>query len=116
MPTISEAITALTDRLTAGGLRVASDVRDLNPPAVLVTPPAMHFRFADGTWDADWTVLAVAPGSGTSEALKTLSDLIDATRAALGGQPVTATPYTLTVDGQSDPLPAYQVTWSARVR
>lgn len=111
-----QAMAALSDTLTAAGIRAAMDARDLNPPAVLITPPDMAFRFADGTWEAGWTLIATAPNAGTREALTALDALIVAVVSALGGQPVNASPYTLTVDGQSDPLPAYQVTWSARIR
>ena len=58
----------------------------------------------------------MAPNVGTRPALGQLSELIAAVVNALGGEPVTATPYQLAVDGESDPLPAYQLTWNARVR
>ena len=111
-----DAIDALADRLTAAGVRVATDARDLNPPAVLITPPTVTNRFKAGTWNAEWQLLIVAPNAGTRPSLGQLSSLLASVVNALDGEPVTATPYSLTVDGESDPLPAYQLTWSARVR
>jgi hypothetical protein len=114
--TIYQAMADLADVLTAGGVRAALDTRDLNPPCVLITPPAVTLRFADGSWAADWRVLCVAPSAGTRQALDTISDLVSRMQAALGGLPVSGSPYELAVDGQSDPLPAYQFTWNTRVR
>lgn len=111
-----DAIDDLTDRLIRSGIRVATDARDLNPPAVLVTPPTVTNRFKAGTWAAEWQLLLVVPNSGTRPALGQLSELLALVVTALDGEPVTATPYALTVDGESDPLPAYQLTWSSRVR
>lgn len=110
------AMTDLAEQFTGAGIRAVMDTRDLNPPCLLITPPDMAFRFADGTWTASWTVIATTPGAGTRDALVSLDDLITRMVKALEGQPVQATPYTLAVDGQSDPLPAYSITWTARVR
>ena len=109
-----EAMTELAGALEQ--FRPALDTRDLNPPGVLILPPVATFRFADGTWAADWTVIAVVPNAGTKEAVTALSSLVAGVRAALDGQPLTATPHTLTADGITDPLPAYQLTWNARIR
>lgn len=105
---------ALAEQLAAH--RPALSTQDLNPPGVLILPPTAQYRFADGSYTAEWTAIAVVPNVGTREAVSALSALVAGVRAALDGQPVRATPYTLAVDGFSDPLPAYQITWAAVVR
>lgn len=108
------AMAALATKLAA--FRPALDTRDLNPPGVLILPPAASFRFGDGSYTATWTVIPVVPNAGTEQAIKSLSSLVAGIRAALDGAPVQAEPYTLALDGQSDPLPAYQLTWSDVIR
>ena len=108
-----DAVTQLSARLQANGIRTAVDTRDLNPPAALIIPPDMSWRFARDTWDATWRVLAVVPNTGTSTDLVALDQLVAAIRDALGGAPTQATARTITIDGASDPLPAYELTWQS---
>jgi hypothetical protein len=115
MPTLNDALDLVIGTLQDAGIRAVRDARDLNPPAVLVNPPTVTFRFARGTFDAEWSVLAVAPNSGNRPALDVLSNLMERVAEALGGAPITGTPYQLQVDGESDPLPSYQLTWTDRI-
>jgi hypothetical protein len=110
--TLLEAVEDLAYRLQAGGVRAVFDLRDLNPPAAIISPPTMHWRLMDGTWSADWTLWAVVPNSGSRNDLVNLDQLVEQIRTALKGEPVMATPQTLAVDGQSDPLPGYVLTWT----
>lgn len=111
--TLLEAVTQLSGRLQASGIRTAVDTRDLNPPACLVIPPDMTWRFARDTWDAGWRLLCVVPNTGTSQDLVSLDQLISAVRDAMGGAPTFGTARTITIDGASDPLPAYELTWTS---
>ena len=108
-----DAVTQLSNRLQANGIRVAVDTRDLNPPAALIIPPDMSWRFARDTWDATWRVLAVVPNTGTSDDLVNLDQLVAAIRDAMGGAPTFATARTITINGVSDPLPAYELSWTS---
>lgn len=111
--TLLEAVTSLVARLEAHGVRSTTDTRNLNPPAVLVVPPDMSWRFARDTWDATWRLLCVVPNTGSASDLANLDTLIDQVRAALGGAPQFGTARTVTIDGTSDPLPAYELTWTS---
>lgn len=108
-----DAVTQLEARLSAAGIRSAVDTRDLNPPAALIVPPDMAWRFARDTWDATWRVLAVVPNTGTRTDLVALDQLITAIREALGGAPNLGQSRSITIDGASDPLPAYELTWQS---
>jgi hypothetical protein len=104
--------------LTAAGIRATADERDLNPPAVYVAPPGITFRFRHGDVTADWQVVCAVPNSGRDAALRNLGQLVTATADALAaatGAAVAATPMDLTVPELSAPLPAYRLTWSARI-
>ena len=108
-----DAVTQLTDRLQANGIRAVTDTRDLNPPAVLVIPPDMDWRFARDTWDATWRLLLVVPNTGTSQDLVSIDALIGQVRDALGGAPGHGTARTVSIDGAHDPLPAYELSWTS---
>lgn len=111
---LASATQDIVDRLTRAGLRAALDERDLNPPAVIVQPPALTYRFGRGA-DASWTAHAVVPNTGRGPALRALGELVDRVVAALGGLPVQGRPFDLLVPEFSAPLPAYELTWTARI-
>jgi hypothetical protein len=111
--TLLEAVTQLVERLSDNGIRAAVDTRDLNPPAVLVIPPDMAWRFARDTWDATWRLLLVVPNTGSGQDLVALDALIGQVRDALGGAPTTGVARTVSIDGAHDPLPAYELSWTS---
>lgn len=97
-------------QLTAGGVRATTDPRDLNPPAVLIRPPALHYRFGRGCIAADWTARLYLPDPGTREALELALTQLDAIQQALGFAVVTATPADFSLlDGAT--VPGYTLTW-----
>lgn len=112
---LDAAVAAVVDRLRAGGVRACSDERDLNPPAVWVGPPTLAFRFAKGTYDAEYHLFAVVPNTGRDTANRNLGTLIDAVQVAVGGAVTAGRPIDLTVPDTSVPLPAYDLTLSARI-
>lgn len=103
---------AYLSALTAAGVRATSDARDVNPPAVLIRPPVMTFRFGRGCIQADWVARVVLPNSGTRQAMETGVPLIEQIQTALGGVIVTATPADFELPDGGGPTPGYQLAWS----
>jgi phage gp37-like protein len=115
---VAGAVAEVVELLTAAGIRATGDERDLNPPAVYVAPPGLAWRFRHGDVTADWQVFCAVPNSGRDAALRNLSQLLTATVDALAtatGAAVQATPTDLVVPELAAPLPAYLLTWSARI-
>jgi hypothetical protein len=100
------------DALQAAGIRATDDPRDLNPPALLIRPPVLHFRFGRGCQSADWTARLVLSNSGTRQALQEALPLIERIQEALQGAVVTATPADWELPDGGGPTPGYQLTWT----
>jgi hypothetical protein len=99
------------DALTAGGVRATLEPRDINPPAVIIRPPTLHYRFGRGCIGADWTARLYLPDPGTFEALKIATQQLDAIQQALGFAVVDAVPGDFTLmDGAT--VPGYTLTWT----
>lgn len=109
---ITQAMQAMVDRLAAGGVRACTDERDLNPPAVLIRPPALNYQFG-GCVAGDWELFAAVPDAGTGPSLAALDELIAATQAALAGAVVRAAPAALRSNDSGAPLPAYRLTFTS---
>lgn len=112
---LDAAVAAIVDRLKAAGVRACTDERDLNPPAVWVGPPILAFRFGKGFYDAEYHLFAAVPNTGRDTANKNLGALITAVQDALAGAVVTGRPIDLTVPDAAVPLPAYDLTFTARI-
>lgn len=115
MVDLDAAAAAIVDTLRAAGIRATVDERELNPPAVFVGPPNLTYRFGKGGWDASWTLAAVVTDAGRRPALAALGDLVTAVQAALAGRVVAGRPVDLFVPGGAAPMPAYELTYSARI-
>lgn len=113
---VADAVQGVVDRLLAVGIRATADERDINPPCVYVSAPAITWRFARNDFDADFTVWAVTGAAGRSVDLVNLGELLDDVTAALQFAAVRGEPADLLVPHQAAPLPAYRLTWSERVR
>jgi hypothetical protein len=97
------------DILIAAGLRATIDARDLNPPAILIRPPVLGYRFG-GCNALTWTLIIVVPDSGTKGALSNLGALVDAAQVALGYPAATVTPTDVALlDGGT--APGYTLTY-----
>jgi hypothetical protein len=107
---------AILARLTAAGIRAATDERDLNPPCVLVGPPVLAFRFGRPGWDGEFRLIAVVPDSGRDTATAALDELVGAVAAALGGALLAGTPTQLSGLDGAPPLPAYELTMNTHAR
>lgn len=102
---------AYVTQLEAGGVRATLDPRDLNPPAVLIRPPTLHYRFGRGCVGADWTARLYLPDPGTLDALRIALPQLDAIQNALGFAVADAVPGDFTLmDGAT--VPGYTLTWA----
>jgi hypothetical protein len=106
-----EQLQAYQEQLTAAGIRAAVDGRDVNPPAVLLRPPTIHYRFGRGAYACDWEARLFLPDTGTEQALKAALPLLDKVQTALDGVITTAVPadYALADGGTAV---GYTLTWS----
>ena len=110
---LAGAVGELVDELRAAGIGAAADLRDLNPPAVLVPPPSIEWRFGRGA-ALEWRIVAAAPNTGTGPATVVLSRLVDAVQTALRGRVTGGRPVDLTSPDGGAPLPGYELTMSTK--
>lgn len=111
---LAAGVQSVVDKLTAAGVPATADIRNLNPPAVLVTPPDISWRFGRGA-EATWRIVATAPNTGAEASIATLSPLVDAVQDALGGIVTAGRPVDLsTLDGGA-PLPGYELTFTTKL-
>jgi hypothetical protein len=102
--TYSRAV-ELAAELEAAGIRATQDVRNANPPCVLVMPPTRQ-RVGMCGWDTTWTLLCLAPGPDNADAWLALDELVDAVAAVL---PITAArPSGFSRTGAEPAIPAYE--------
>lgn len=114
MADIEAAVSDVVRRLRAAGIRAAVDARDLNPPAVLVRPPTLTYRFGKGYADAAFDAWVMVGSSGKSQELKQLSALLDQVQAALNHQGITARPDDAVLpDGSTAPM--FVLSWTSRI-
>ena len=98
-------------QLEGAGVRATIEPRDINPPAVLIRPPVLHYRFGRGCVGADWQARLYLPDPGTGASLKIGLPLLDTITEALQGAPTEASPADFMLpDGAT--VPGYQLSWS----
>jgi hypothetical protein len=112
---IAETLEALAETLNAAGVRTVTDPRDVNPPCALTLWPRFQWSFG-GLLLVEYRLLVVVPSTGSGPALKALGPLMDQVAQALGGLPLEATPTAWPAPDGGDPLPAYELTWTAKTR
>jgi hypothetical protein len=100
-------------QLTRAGVRAVLDPRDVNPPCVLLMPPAVSYAFRH--WDATWTAYALATDAGPVPSLVQLSRLVADVQAALGGAVTTGEPADVTLPDGAGQVPAYALTWTSKL-
>lgn len=113
VPDISDTLMALAASLSAGGVRTVVDSRDVNPPCALLVPPVFRWTFG-GRLAVDYRLIVIVPSSGMATEMKALAPMMDTVSAILGGAPITATPAAFNDPAGGDPLPAYELTWTAK--
>lgn len=99
--------------LRSAGVRAVADPRDVNPPCLLVMPPAIVWRMKCA--DASWSAYAIATDPGTEPALRQLSVLLELARSALGAGLTGAEPADVTLPDGSGVVPGYALTWTTRI-
>ncbi len=107
-----DLLTGYLAALTAAGIRSTLDARDVNPPAVLLRPPTLHYRFGRGCVACDFTARLLLPDAGQKQALETALPLLQAIQDALPGVPLLdAVPGDFGLaDGST--VPGYTLTWT----
>lgn len=105
MSLLLDAMNHVASELTAAGLNVVTDPRNIQPPCVLVEPPTI--RALSGTIvTADVRVTVLAPPPGNRDAMVKL--LTDADTIVDAAEVIDGAPGTYTVGTQD--LPAYSLT------
>ena len=118
VPTVLDtmkAIIALLEPAFPG--RVTLDVKDVNPPGLLLQPPLLRFRFAAGTYAVEHTLLAVASNTGTREqALNDLAGMVQTAQQQLGQRAVMARPVDVWNQDTTAVMAGYELTWADEIR
>ena len=94
VPTLLQAMLKITEQLEVEFPgRVTLDVKELNPPGLYLAPPILHYRFGQGSYAIECSLLVCASNTANRmEALADLSDLLQRTQHALGDRAVTGRP------------------------
>lgn len=69
----------LVTQIRAEGIKATTDIRNVSLPGVLVHPlPARTYDLlSEGSFSAEWTIVALAPGPGDLADAKVLQDYAD---------------------------------------
>lgn len=101
------------DAITESGTRCVLDGRDVNPPAVLIRPATINYRFGRGVVRASWAAWLYLPDAGQLDALRIGLPILDTVQTALasvGVAVLTAAPADFTTpDGAT--VPGFIVQW-----
>lgn len=71
------------DALTAANVRCVLDARDVNPPAVLIRPPTLSYRFGRGCVGAAYAAWLFLPDAGQLDALRVGLPILETVHGAL---------------------------------
>jgi hypothetical protein len=115
-PLILSAAQPILQALLDAGLRVAEDVKDINPPCVYYAPPTMRFRFQRNDYECDQTLILCSGNTVKRVQYQELSDLLTTVQDVLGARVVTARPADIWTADQTAVLGAYEVTWTDTIR
>ena len=105
MARINDARLRLVSALTAAGITVVSDARNIRPGVVIIDPPDIT-RSTTNQLELSFPLNVVMPPPGNLDALIPLLDLMDKVIDATSA--TSATPTVYSTGGQE--LPAYTVT------
>jgi hypothetical protein len=110
---LAGAVADLAGILTAAGIPATGDIRDLNPPGVLIPPPEVAWRYGRGAV-CTWRIVAVVPNTGAGPAVGELSTLVDTVQDALRGAVTAGRPVDVTDPTAGTPMPGYELTLETR--
>lgn len=102
----------LAAKFAAGGVRATVDPSAVNPPAVLIVPPARVYDLGCG-YSAAWTLIALAAGAQGADRTTwgTLDELVDAVAGIVDLE--RADPVAYTLNGVA--YPAYLCTFTEAI-
>ncbi len=117
MGAITEQAKAYADQLVAAGVNASTDIRKIASklPGVLIVPvPSLAFTILDASSvEATFKAWAITGGVGDLTAAEKLEELVLKTAEVLDVE--TAEPGAYQVPGNSDPLPAVELTLTTDV-
>lgn len=116
VPVIISALAPILQALGAAGIRAYEDPKDINPPCAYLAPPTLRFRFGQGGYEADQTLLLCSSNTVKRAQYEELSDLMARSQSALGHRMVTARPADMWTADQTAVLAAYELTWTDTLR
>lgn len=94
--------------LRAASIRCTMDVRNLNLPCILITPPSFVGDISCGG-TATFTAWAISRGPGNADAWKSIDALLEQLAAVVDVEAVTTSQYTVDDTGA---LPALEIVWT----
>lgn len=115
MLNIAAVMQAMCDSITAQGVRCVLDERDLNPPGALVRAPELNWRFGQGRYDAEWTVLVCVENAGRNVALGKLGPLIESAAKGIGVAVLAGRPVDVQLPDSAAPVPGYELTFNTKI-
>lgn len=106
---LTAELDALAERLTAAGVRAATDPTQVPVPGAWVTVDTLTAERLCGDWTATAAVYLVARDTGHTAAVTDLMTMLD-TLAEVAPTTREARPDTVTLPGHAGPLPALYTT------
>ena len=71
------------DAIVNAGVRCVLDARSVNPPAVLIRPATLNYRFGRGCVGASWVAWLYLPDAGQFDALRVGLPILETVQSAL---------------------------------
>jgi hypothetical protein len=108
MSSLVDALTVWQEKLASEGVRATLDPRNVNPPCVLLTAPAVVLDVSCGG-TATFTAYALTRGPANADAWLSLDELVTKVAAVVPLE--SFEPGSYAVDDTS-PLPCFTLTWT----
>jgi hypothetical protein len=116
MASLIDVMNPVIEALEGAEIRVTVSMRDIDPPCVFLPVPALAYRFKDGGLDADLRPVCISPNTDRATAIGVLSDLLEATQAALNRRSTSGRPVEVLLADNSAALLAYELSFQLTVR
>ena len=116
VPTLVDAMRPIVIALEANGIRCTADYKFLNPPCCYLPPPDLDFRFRQGDFTANYSLVLIAANTTRRLALEEMAQLLVVVQRVLNDRAVHAIPEDVPTNDGSAVLLAYRLTWSERIR
>lgn len=112
----ADAMRLVAEPLTAAGLRVFLDASEINPPGVLIQPPAMRYRFRKGDADLEMSLIVIVGNNEPRRAIEQLSELVVHVQEILGERAAQGRPAEVFLAEQTASFAAYELTYTDTLR